>query len=161
MFQIRRPLVGLSLLMLLVLVGCSSGFSPSEPEPKVHLVKVELVKAKLMEQRFVLHFRIENPGDEELTVRGLRYDVALEGIELTEGEIDHWVSIAPRAERNYKVPVRTNLWKELKPLSKLFRHPDRPVHYRLEGELRTGLFYEREVQLQRSGEIIPGDFFPE
>lgn len=49
--------------------GCASWFSNDLPDPQVHLVKVEVVRAKLLEQKFLLHFRVDNPNDEDLTVR--------------------------------------------------------------------------------------------
>ena len=38
---------------------------------------------------------------------------------------------------------------------------ERPIPYRLEGELETGLFIGYDVHLARNGEIIPADFIPE
>ena len=66
----RFALFLLTLLLFLGLGGCASWFSDDEPEPQVHLVKVEVVRAKLMEQRFLLFFRVDNPRDSDLTVRG-------------------------------------------------------------------------------------------
>lgn len=39
------------------------------------LVKVEVVRAKLLEQKFKLYFRVDNRDDADLTVRGLIYKV--------------------------------------------------------------------------------------
>ena len=44
----RRTLHLLTLLVFLSLGGCASWFSSDEPEPQVHLVKVEVVRAKLL-----------------------------------------------------------------------------------------------------------------
>ena len=62
----------------------------------MHLVKVEVVRAKLLEQRFVLHFRIDNPNDSDLTVRGLEYRIHLGDILLAEGEHEHWFTVGPK-----------------------------------------------------------------
>ncbi len=68
----------------------------------MHLVKVEVVRAKLMEQRFVLHFRIDNRNDSELTVRGLEYRIHLGDILLAEGEHEHWITVDPKSSRFYQ-----------------------------------------------------------
>ncbi|MBZ9785236.1 LEA type 2 family protein [Pseudomonas sp. REP124] len=151
----------LTLALCLGLGGCASWFSTDEPDPEVHLVKVEVVRAKLMEQRFVLHFRIDNRNDSELTVRGMEYRVHLGGILLADGEHEHWVTVNPKSSRFYKVPIRTNLWPKLKDLVKQLKESRQGVPYRLEGEMETGLFIAHYVHLARNGVIIPADLIPE
>lgn len=157
----RRPLHVLTLLLFLGLGGCASWFSDEEPEPAVHLVKVEVVRAKLMEQRFVLYFRVDNPNDSDLTVRSLDYRIHLGNLLLTEGEHEHWFTVRPKRSAYFKVPIRTNLWPQVKELVKLLKNPEQPIPYRLEGELETGLFIAHYVHLARNGVIIPADLIPE
>ncbi|MDB5994810.1 MAG: hypothetical protein JWP42_1946 [Pseudomonas sp.] len=157
----RRPLHVLTLLLFLGLGGCASWFSDDEPEPAVHLVKVEVVRAKLMEQRFVLYFRVDNPNDSDLTVRSLDYRIHLGNLLLTEGEHEHWFTVSPKRSAYFKVPIRTNLWPQVKELVKLLKNPEQPIPYRLEGELETGLFIAHYVHLARNGVIIPADLIPE
>ncbi|MBF7141387.1 LEA type 2 family protein [Pseudomonas sp. LY10J] len=143
------------LALLLGLGGCSTWLTGNYEDPEVHLKRVEVVKAKLLEQRFKLHFVIDNPNDEDLPVRGLTYKVSLEGLLLAEGEDDSWFSVRAHSRAVHVVEVRTNLWEHLKPLAKLLRHPDRPLQYRLEGELRTGLLFGHNLSLRRTGELTP------
>ena len=150
-----------ALLLIAGLSGCASWFESSDKDPEVRLERVELVQAKLLEQRFKLHMRVDNPNDSTLTVRGLSYTVYLGTIKLTEGENEHWFSVQPKSSADYVIPVRTNLWPQVRPLVKLLETPDQPIPYRLEGTLQTGLFYGYDVHLTRKGEIIPGDFIPE
>ncbi|QHG22622.1 LEA type 2 family protein [Pseudomonas sp. DTU12.1] len=150
------------LLMLAVgLSGCTSWFADDTPPPQIHLVKVELVRAKLLEQKFKLHFRVDNRGDSDLTVRGLIYKISLADVQLTEGESNEWLTIAPHGRGFFKVTVRTNLWPQVREIADLLKNPDRPIPYRLEGELKTGLFIGNDVHVMRNDEIIPGDFIPE
>jgi LEA14-like dessication related protein len=147
--------------LLLGLGGCSSWFGGHYRAPEVHLVHVEVVKAKVLEQRFVLRFSIDNPSDSRLRVRGLIYRVTLGDVLLTDGEADDWFTVAAHSKEYYEIPVRTNLWEHLRDLAKLLRHPDRPIPYRLEGRLKTGFLFRHNLHLDRSGEIIPGDYIPE
>ena len=150
-----------ALLLIVGLSGCASWFESSDKDPGVRLERVELIQAKLLEQRFKLHFRVYNPNDSTLTVRGISYKVYLGPILLTEGEHSQWFSVDPKGTADYVVPVRTNMWQHVKPLVKLLESPDEPIPYRLEGTLETGLFYGNDVHVMRKGEIIPGDFIPE
>ena len=150
-----------ALAMVLMLSGCVSWFDSGDKDPDIRLVRVELVQAKLLEQRFKLHFIVDNPNESTLTVRGLSYTVYLGTIKLTEGEREHWFSVEPNSQADFVIPVRTNLWPQVRPLVKLLETPDQPIPYRFEGTLETGLLYGYDVHVTRKGEIIPGDFIPE
>ncbi|WP_130904376.1 MULTISPECIES: LEA type 2 family protein [unclassified Pseudomonas] len=151
----------LMLALCLGLGGCASWFASDEPDPEVHLTRVEVVRAKLLEQRFVLHFRIDNRSENELTVRGMEYRIHLGDILLVDGEHEHWISIGPKASRFYKVPIRTNLWPKVRDLVKQLKNSEQGIPYRLEGEMETGLFIAHYVHLERNGVIIPADLIPE
>ncbi|MGE8187630.1 LEA type 2 family protein [Pseudomonas sp. NPDC086278] len=157
----RRALQTFTLFLFLGLGGCASWFGDDEPDPAVHLVKVEVVRAKLMEQKFLLHFRIDNPNDSDLTVRSLDYRIYLGELLLSEGEYEHWFTVGAKRSAYFKVPIRTNLWPQVRELMKLLKKPDQPIPYRLEGELETGLFIAHYVHLARNGVIIPADLIPE
>jgi len=158
-----RTLKTYSLLLALTLglSGCASWFADDAPEPQIQLVQVEVVRAKLLEQRFKLHFRVDNRGDSDLTVRGLVYKVTLGNILLTEGESNEWLTVPPHSRAFFRVKVRTNLWPQIRDVVDMLKNPGQPVPYRLEGELKTGLFIGNDVHVMRNGEIIPGDFIPE
>ncbi|QLF91984.1 LEA type 2 family protein [Pseudomonas sp. ABC1] len=141
--------------------GCSTWFSSAFEDPQVELTKVDVIKARLLEQEFLLRFRIDNPNDHSLPVRGLIYTVHLNDIELTSGESSAWLTIPANGFEYYDVPVHTNLWRHMKYVVRLLEKPDRPIAYRLDGELKIGLMSGRRVHISRRGEIIPGNFIPE
>jgi LEA14-like dessication related protein len=114
-----------------------------------------------LEQKFMLHFRVDNPGDSDLTVRGLTYRIHLGDLLLTEGEHEHWFTVSPRHSAYFKVPIRTNLWPQVREVVKLLEKPREQIPYRLEGELETGLFIADYVHLERNGVIIAADFIAE
>lgn len=139
--------------------GPSAVWAADRPDdPELQLVRVELVKARLLEQFFVLRFRMDNPGRKRLLVRGLDYTLYLKDIKLAEGEWSHWFTIPGRSYEEFEVPVRTNLWRHLRSIVKLLEDRNKPIPYRLRGEARTGLLFGRTVRLTHNGEIMPGDF---
>ena len=157
--QVRTTIT--CLFLLLALPGCSSWFGDAFIEPDVRLVKVDVIKAKLLEQQFSLRFRIDNPNAAQLPIRRLSYAVQLNGTPLAEGESSQWFNVPARGHHEFEVPVRTNLWRHLKGIVKALEDPERPIRYSLRGEVKTGLLFGRSVHLQRNGEIIPGDHIPE
>ena len=151
----------LTLGLLVSLGGCSSLLSDDFRDPEVRLLKVDVVKAKLLEQKFVLRFRIDNPNDISLPIRGLNYNVKLNGVLLAEGQSVKSFTVPARGHQTFDVPVRTNLWRHLKRIVNSLEDPDEPISYQLQGEVKTGLMFGRSVHLQRNGEIIPGNYIPE
>lgn len=156
-----RAFQAFTLFVFLGLGGCASWFTDDSLDPAVHLVKVEVVRAKLLEQKFILHFRIDNPNDSDLTVRGLEYRIHLADMLLAEGEHEHWITVNPKSSAFYNVPIRTNLWPKVKDVVKMLKNPHQQIPYRLEGEMETGLFIAHYVHLARNGVIIPADLITE
>ncbi|MBF8781498.1 LEA type 2 family protein [Pseudomonas fulva] len=147
-------------VVLALLGGCAGWGGDTWQEPELHLVKVQTLKAKLHQQEFVLYVRVVNPNDSRLFIRNLDYSVRLEELLLVDDQASLWRSVAPHSQRTFQITARTNLWKQLRPLSRLLKR-SQPLHYRLQVELDSGLFFWRQMHLMRSGEIIPGDLKPE
>lgn len=159
----QRRFAGFCLLLGLLagVSGCSTWMGGGFEEPEVRLTHVEVVRARLLEQEFLLQFRIDNPNDRSLPVRGLVYHLELNDIELARGETSAWLNVPGNGHAYYEVPVHTNLWRHMKYMVRLLERPERPIRYRLDGELKTGLMFGRRVQIAREGEIIPVDYLPE
>lgn len=79
--------IGLATILALHLglSGCASWFGNDFQNPEVRLVKVDVIKAKLLEQRFSLRFRVDNPNASELPIRRLAYAIQLNDTPLAEG----------------------------------------------------------------------------
>jgi LEA14-like dessication related protein len=153
-------LLALSLL-LSALSGCSLLRTSDYQEPEVRLLKVQMVKARLLQQDLRLYFRIANPNDRSVLVRGLRYRVMLNDVALAEGEWSEWFVVQGDSHGNFMVPVRTNLWRHAKYIAALLKKPEQAIHYRLEGKLKTGFLFRHNVLIGRDGEIIPKDLIAE
>ncbi|SDL15572.1 LEA14-like dessication related protein [Pseudomonas delhiensis] len=151
----------ISLVWIFALLSGCSWMTGNFENPDVKLMKVDVVKARLLEQQFTLHFRIDNPNDFSLPVRGLAYKVKLNDVDLAEGESSVWFTVPANGRQFFEVPVQTNLWRHMKYIVKLLEDPDKPIRYSLEGDVKTGLLFGRTVHIARNGEIIPGDFIPE
>ncbi len=157
----KNAAVFLILALMSLLTGCSSWVTSGYQESEVRLLKVEVVKAKLLQQDFKLHFRVDNPNDRSVLVRTLRYKIMLKEAMLAEGESSEWFVVEGHSHKNFVVPIRTNLWQHLKYISKLLKKPDQAIPYRLEGKLKTGFLFRHNVRIGRNGEIIPSDLIPE
>src|SRR3990167_8320129 len=146
--------------LLVSLGGCSSLLTDDFRDPEVRLLKVDVVKAKLLEQKFVLRFRVDNPNDMSLPIRGLNYNVKLNGVLLAEGQSDKSFTVPARGHQNFDVPVRTNLWRHLKRIVNLLDDPHKPLIFQPRGEGKTGLVLGAMRPLQAKGELLPRNFAP-
>jgi LEA14-like dessication related protein len=146
---------------ILFLAGCSSMLGGEFRDPSIHLTKVEVVRAKLLEQKFNLYFRVDNPNDFSLDIEDLSYSVYLNEIKLANGNSNLSYNLPANSSTVLKVPVRTNLWRNLKQFLKMLKNPNDPIRYRLEGQVEAGSWFTRSVHLSRTGEIVPGNFIPE
>ncbi len=143
----------LCLLPPLFLGGCSTWTSSSFQAPDV-----QLVYARLLEQEFMLEFRIDNPNSHSLPVRGVNYEIQLDGVPLGRGQNSQWLSVPAGGHAYLKVPVHTNLWRHLKNLVKVLENPTRPVPYALRAEVKTGLMFNKSVPVSRQGSFTPGEY---
>lgn len=142
-------------LMLLGLTGCSTWNFDTFQDPDVHLSKVQVVKARLMQQEFNLHFVIDNPNDSRLLVRGFRYKVMLNEVLLADEKSSDWFFVAAHSQKTFVVPVRTSLWRHVRYIAQLLKDPADEVRYRLEGRLKTGLVFRHSTHIERSETIKP------
>ncbi|RMO03834.1 hypothetical protein ALQ48_05399 [Pseudomonas coronafaciens pv. zizaniae] len=144
-------------LVMFSLSGCSLLSFDSLKDPEVHLVKVEVIKARLTHQDFRLYFEVDNPNDSRLLVRGLNYKIMLNEAMLAEGKSSDWFFVEGDSRKTLLISVRTNLWQHARYIAKLLKKPDQPIHYQLEGKLKTGILFHNNVRILRSGDVIPGD----
>lgn len=155
----------LSLCVLLGLAlgttGCSSWMGGQLKEPELRLLDVEVIRARLMEQEFMLRFRIDNPNDRSLPIRGFDYSVYLNQMKLADGDSTTWLSVPANGHAEFEIPVRANLWRHMKSIVRLLEKPDQPISYELQARLKTGLMFGQTLHLQRNGTLLPLDLIPE
>ena len=71
-------------LFALIVTGCA-GMPPDFETPKVSIANIEPKDMTLMEQRFDVRLRIQNPNNFDLGISGVRFDIALNGKEFGTG----------------------------------------------------------------------------
>lgn len=164
MFSLYRYLpntsirLGCLILLISLASGCSTWFGRDFQEPEVQLTHVELVYARLLEQEFLLEFRVDNPNDQSLPVRGISYNLNLNGIPLGRGQSNQWLTVPAHGSARLKLRAHTNLWRHIKNISSLLKRPDQPVRYALEAELKTGLLFNKKIPVRHQGSFTPGDY---
>ncbi len=137
------------LLALLLLAGCAGALKRPEP-PIVTVADIRMGESGLMEQRFLVTLRLQNPNDFALPLRGLRYDLKLNGQDFARGVSPAAVTVPPYGEQTLQVTVTSNLlslFRQLKSLS-----GGGPLRYSLAGSIGVANRHLR-LPFRHSGEI--------
>lgn len=144
-----------TLVIALALGGCTSLLLLHFEEPDVHLTGVEIRSARLLEQEFVLSFRIENPNPFTLEINHFSYALALNDIPLARGTHNTPVVLPARGQKNLSIVVKTNLWRHLASVLNLIKHPGESINYHIEGVLEINDWIDQSIPISKSGSITP------
>lgn len=135
----------LSLTGILLIQGCAT-MKDFEP-PSVNIASVRLQDATLLEQRYRLQLRIQNPNTVELPIDGLSYEVEINGKPFAKGLSNRAVTVPGYGSELMEVEGTSTLFDVLRQLADLQKGHAKAVQYHLKGKL--GL---------RSGSRVPFDY---
>ncbi|MCK5532623.1 LEA type 2 family protein [Halopseudomonas sp.] len=150
----RARLLGImTLIGCMLLHGCAV-FSPSYTKPEVSLANVEMLKSNLWEQSFRLKLRVDNPNDRVLPIRGMHYQVYLNNMKLATGVSNNRFDVPAYGSSYFELDVRSNLWRHIADVIKLV-DKQKPVDYRIDGNIRTGMLLAPSINLHEEGTLDP------
>ncbi|MBL4611188.1 MAG: LEA type 2 family protein [Pseudomonas sp.] len=131
-------------------------FGPSYTKPEIALANVEMLKANLWEQSFRLRLRVDNPNDRSLPIRGMQYQIYLNDARLATGVSDQAFTVPAYGSEYFELNVRSNLWRHIGDIVRLVE-TQQAIDYRIEGHIRTGLFFSPTLTLREKGTLDPAD----
>lgn len=123
--------MGLLLLALLSLSGCAYMTQETVP-PRVQVLGLQLQAASLLEQRYLMKVRIQNPNDYELNIRGIDFNVELNDQPFAQGVSDKAVSVPGFGEAITEIAVSSSILT----LVQQMNGGGDEVRYRLSGRVR-------------------------
>ncbi|SFM42966.1 LEA type 2 family protein [Nitrosomonas communis] len=115
-----RIVLILFLDMVALLVACTQ-LGTIKQKPEITLANIELVELGLLEQRFNLQLRIQNPNDVALRINGMTVDLELNGTKFAKGLSDKTVTVPRMSEAVMEVKATSSLgmlWQQLSQLEK-------------------------------------------
>jgi LEA14-like dessication related protein len=132
--------------------GCAL-FAPPFERPTLSVVGVEIEEAQLMEQRFRVRIRVQNPNDRALPVRGLSFTIELAGEDFGSGASANAFSVPPLGEAEFDTLVTTNLATTLFKVLPRLKDGAQPLDYRLVGKVTTDLAFLRSIPFDQRGSL--------
>lgn len=154
----RRRTLFPALLASLLLAACAT-LAPDPP--RVSVSGIEPVRMDVFEQEYALRLRIQNRSDRPLKIRGMAYDVYLNGKHFASGVDDTAIDVPPYGTRVVPVHVVTGVLDWLRQLNAFGHDHPRQLSYRLEGHMRLAgaagrLRFEHEGRIEPPGTPRPG-----
>jgi LEA14-like dessication related protein len=145
----RKPINLLLLLSVAFINGCASlqGLEP----PSVSIADISLQDATLLEQRYRLQLRIQNPNPLELPIDGLFYELEINDQPFAKGLSNQKVTVQRYSSALIDVEGSSNLMDILRQLAGMQRGDRKLVRYHLKGKL--GLGDDSRMPFENQGEI--------
>ncbi|MEZ0185459.1 MAG: LEA type 2 family protein [Candidatus Reddybacter sp.] len=148
-----RSALRLSMVALLAaLLSSCALLDPAYEKPAVHLVKIEPLSSRGLEQRFRVDLKIINPNRSGLSVSGMSYTLTLNGEKVVKGVTGQISEIPSYSETTIQAEASTNILAGLRLISSLLNKPGRELHYELETKLRSG-WWPVPISIIESGDI--------
>ncbi|MBS1136863.1 MAG: Water Stress and Hypersensitive response domain protein [Proteobacteria bacterium] len=145
-----------AVLAAALLWGCAA--LTTQP-PEVTLAGIDIVEMGLLEQRFAMKLRLQNPNDAGITITGLSFQVEVNGQTFAKGVSGQSVTVPRFGEAVLAVDAVSNLASVLRQISELSKGGREGVDYRIHGRLATGNF--GSVPFESKGELrlprLPGE----
>lgn len=133
---LKFHLNSLVLLVLLVLPGCASVTGDIVP-PRIQLIGLQLHELQVLEQRYLLKLRIQNPNDFDMDVQGVDFRVELNNEAFAQGITSKAVNIPRFGETVTQVLVSTNILNIARQMEN-GRLQARNTRYRISGRVKLG-----------------------
>lgn len=139
------------IVALLIAAGCSA-LRPDLETPRLTIVHVAMTSADIFNQQFLVRLHVQNPNDRELPVRGIDYQLFLEGDSFAEGVSNAPFMIPALGETEFDLTVRTNFVSGIGRLLSRLNGRDQ-VQYVLEGKVLTDIGMLKKIPFRESGTV--------
>ncbi|HEX2494534.1 MAG TPA: LEA type 2 family protein [Steroidobacter sp.] len=150
-----RPYVrACAVLLFLLAAGCSA-LGPKIEPPRLSIVRVAMTSADIFNQKFLVRLTVQNPNDRELPIRGIDYQLFLEGDSFAEGVSSKPFIIPALGETEFDMVVQTNFVSGVGRLLSRLNGRDQ-VQYVFEGKVLTEQGLIKKIRFQESGTVSLG-----
>lgn len=136
-----------SLFAVLALSGCSL-LVPKLEKPTLTVVNVRLLKSDLWHQELKVRLRVQNPNDRTLPIKGLWYELDLEGQEFAHGMSGESFVVPALGEAEFDMSVSANMASML---IKLLGQQNNRIDYRIKGKISLSSGLLRSLTFDDAG----------
>ena len=138
------------ILIACVALGLSacSLFVPKLEKPTLSVVGVQMLKSDLWHQELKVRMRVQNPNDRVLPVKGLSYEIDVDGQEFAHGMSGDSFVVPALGEAEFDMSVSANMANML---FKLLNRNTAEVQYRVYGKISLSAGVLRSIRFDDKG----------
>lgn len=122
---------------MFLLAGCAHLLGTAD-NPRVNIASLTPKDMKLFEQVLVMELRVMNPGDKELDIKGLAFNLEVNGQTFARGVSNESFTVGPFASRIVQVEAVTTLASLLRQIVQAQKGEFSGFTYRLKGYFHSG-----------------------
>jgi LEA14-like dessication related protein len=127
--------------------------APHFEQPILSVVGIELVGGNLLQQNFLVKFKVQNPNDRALPVAGLHAELNVLGERVASGVVDHSFSVPAHGSSEFDMSISANLAMVLLKLKTSRDKGSDDIDYELTGAASVDLPFLREVPFRQRGAL--------
>jgi LEA14-like dessication related protein len=143
----------LSVLCLLTLAASCATLSPDFDKPVVEVVGLQPIKGSGLEARFRISLRIVNPNEADLQVKGIYYELDIQGSRLMSGASSEAATVPGYGEAVVELEGSASVLGSLGLIRKLMTEPPKDgIDYELSAKISLGNM-PRAVRVKQAGRI--------
>jgi len=150
--RIQCPLRLFVLLAAVIVGGCST-LARSIESPTLSLSQVKMLESNLLEQRYRLTLRVQNPNAIALPVKGMNYSVKFADVDFASGVTPSAFRIPANGEQLVDIDVSTNLLRSAQQLMRYLQNDHDSLDYQLSGSIQVDLPFVGAVPFNKSGTV--------
>jgi len=132
--------------MSALLSGCTT-LTPNFEKPKVHVISIKAPSPGSVDKLFRVGLRITNPNNIALDIKGMSYELSVDGIALASGVTADIPLVEAYSEASFEVPVSLSVFNSLRLFKRLLESPQQ--------EGKKALSYELEARIDVGGDWLP------
>lgn len=141
----------LMITSVLLFAACSS-LAPKLETPRLTIVNVAMTSGDVFSQNFLVHLNVQNPNDRELAIKGIDYQLFLQGDSFAEGVSSKPFVVPALGETEFDLTVRTNFVSSVgRLLTRL--NGKKTVEYVLEGKVMLESGMIRKIPFRETGSV--------
>ncbi len=123
------------MVLSLMLLSACAGLPTRTEAPRVSLVNLQLLGAELLEQRYGMTLRVQNPNDFPLRIRGVDFHLEVNGEHFADGVGNQALDIPAFGEARMELQVSSNLWRLLQQIRDMGEGRRQELSYRVHGRI--------------------------
>ena len=138
------------ILIACIALGLSacSLFVPKLEKPTLSVVRVQMLKSDLWHQELKVRMRVQNPNDRVLPVKGLSYELDVDGQEFAHGMSGDSFVVPALGEAEFDMSVSANMASVL---IKLLNKGSNQIDYHITGKISLSAGLLRSISFNDQG----------